>query len=92
MAIYLMLGKYSQESLKAISAARSVKARALIKQNGGQEKASYALLGDTDLALILDLPDTQSAIKTSLGLAKLLGVSFSTVPAITVDEFDKLLG
>lgn len=92
MAAYLMLGKYSPESLKAISAERSDKARALIKANGGEFKDGYALLGGPDLTIILDLPDTQRALKTSLGLSKLLGVSFSTMPAVTVEEFDKLMG
>jgi uncharacterized protein with GYD domain len=91
MATYLMFGKYSLEAIGKISAQRSDQAVALIKQNGGEFKAGYALLGDTDLALIVELPDTERAMKTSVGLSKLLGVSFSTVPAVTVAEFDKLL-
>jgi uncharacterized protein with GYD domain len=92
MATYLMLGKYSLEALKAISAERSDKATALIKRNGGELRAAYALLGDTDLAIIVDLPDNGRAIKTSVELSKMLGISFSTVPAVTVEEFDKLVG
>lgn len=92
MATYVMFGKYSVEALKAISAKRSDKAVALIKQNGGEVKAVYALLGDTDLLAIVDLPDTESAMKTSVALSKLLGVSFSTVPAVGVEEFDRLVG
>ena len=91
MATYLMFGKYSLEAIGKISAQRSDQAVALIKQNGGELRAGYALLGDTDLALIVELPDTERAMKTSVGLSKLLGVSFSTVPAVTVAEFDKLL-
>ena len=91
MATYLMFGKYSLEAIGKISAQRSDQAVALIKQNGGELRAGYALLGDTDLALIVELPDTERAMKTSVGLSKLLGVSFSTVPAMTVGEFDKLL-
>lgn len=91
MATYLMFGKYSLEAIGKISAQRSDQAVALIRQNGGEFKAGYALLGDTDLALIVELPDTERAMKTSVGLSRLLGVSFSTVPAVTVAEFDKLL-
>lgn len=91
MATYLMFGKYSLEAIGKISAQRSDQAVALIRQNGGEYKAGYALLGDTDLALIVELPDTERAMKTSVGLSRLLGVSFSTVPAVTVAEFDKLL-
>ena len=91
MATYLMFGKYSLEAVKAISAKRTDKTIALIKQNGGELKAGYALLGDIDVVLIVDLPDTECAMKTSVALSKLLGISFSTVPAVNVADFDKLM-
>jgi uncharacterized protein with GYD domain len=91
MATYLMFGKYSLEAVKAISAKRTDKTVALIKQNGGELKAGYALLGDTDVVLIVDLPDTEGAMKTSVALSKLLGISFSTVPAVNVADFDKII-
>jgi hypothetical protein len=31
-------------------------------------------------------------MKTSVGLAKLLGIAFSTAPAMSIEEFDKLVG
>ncbi|MDP2056524.1 MAG: GYD domain-containing protein [Thiobacillus sp.] len=62
MATYLMIGKYSLEALKAISADRTDQAVALIKQNEREIKAAYALLGDTDVVVILDLPDTEHAM------------------------------
>ena len=92
MSTYLMFGKYAMESVKAISAERTEESMALIKQNGGEFKAGYALLGDIDLVLILDLPDTEHAMKTSAALSNLLGISFSTAPAVSVEDFDKLMG
>ena len=92
MATYFMFGKYSMEGMKGISSGRTSKALALIKKHGGEYKAGYALLGDMDLVLIVDMPDTGQALKTSAALAKLLGVSFSTAPAVVVEEFDKLMG
>ena len=47
MATYLLFGKYSQESIQEISAARTEKAMALIKENGGTYISGYALLGET---------------------------------------------
>ena len=91
MATYLMFGKYSLEAVKAISAKRTDKTIALIKQNGGELKAGYAMLGDFDVVLIVDLPDTERAMKTSVALSKLLGISFSTVPAVNMADFDKLM-
>ncbi len=92
MATFIMFGKYSMEAVKAISAKRTDKAVALIEQNGGKLKAGYALLGKTDLVLIVDLPDTGSAMKASAALSKFLGISFSTAPAVSMEDFDKLMG
>lgn len=91
MATYLMFGKYGMEAVKAISAERTEQSMALIKQNGGEFKAGYALLGDIDLVLIVDLPDTEHAMKTSAALSNLLGIAFSTAPAVSVADFDKLM-
>jgi len=92
MATYFMFGKYSMEGMKGISADRTDKSIALIKENGGELKAGYALLGDIDLILIVEMPDTGQAMKTSAALSKLLGVSFTTAPAVSAEEFDKLMG
>jgi uncharacterized protein with GYD domain len=92
MATYILFGKYTQESLKAINAKRTDKAAAILKQNGGELKDGYALLGKSDLALIVELPDNQRAVKTSIALTKAFGIGFQTVPAISLAEFDKLLG
>ncbi len=92
MATYVMLGKYSLESVRQISANRSNETRALIKQHGGELKAAYALLGEVDLVLIVELPDNARAMKTSAALTKLLGIEFTTAPAMTIEEFDKLMG
>jgi uncharacterized protein with GYD domain len=51
--------------MKGISAARSTKALALIEKHGGKLKAGYVLLGDVDLVLIVEMPDSGQAIKTS---------------------------
>jgi uncharacterized protein with GYD domain len=91
MATYFMFGKYSVEGMKGISAGRTKKTLALIEKHGGVFKAGYALLGDVDLVLIVEMPDTGQAMKTSAALAKLLGVSFSTAPAVSVEEFDQLM-
>lgn len=92
MATYLMFGKYSHEALKDISAKRTDKAVAIIKNNGGELKAGYVLIGETDLVLIVDLPDTERAMKTSVELGKQLGILFNTAPALSVENFDKLMG
>ena len=92
MGTYFMFGKYSHESIKEISAERTAEAAAVIADGGGELKAAYALLGEHDLVLIADFPDSGQAMKASVNLANLLGISFTTSPAVTAEEFDKLIG
>jgi uncharacterized protein with GYD domain len=92
MPTYVMFGNYSHDSIKEISAERTQKAEQLIKDNGGSVKSGYALLGDTDLLLVVDFPSNNDAMKASVGLAKMLGIAFTTAPAVTMEEFDKLAG
>jgi uncharacterized protein with GYD domain len=91
MATFVMFGNYSNESIGDISPKRTKKAEALIRNNGGEVVAGYALLGKTDLVLIVDLPDIGKAMQTSVGLSKMLGISFTTAPAVSLKKFDKLM-
>ncbi|MFA5088950.1 MAG: GYD domain-containing protein [Candidatus Omnitrophota bacterium] len=92
MGTYFMMGKYSAGALKEISGDRTENAIALIKELGGKVHAMYALLGEYDAILIVDLPDTHSAMKASIGLSVLTGISFSSFPALTVSDLDKMMG
>jgi uncharacterized protein with GYD domain len=91
MGIYFMFGKYSVNSVRQASAERTKKAAALVKKCGGQVKAVYALLGEHDIVCIADFPSTKEAMKASVELTRLLDIAFTTAPAVTVDEFDKLI-
>jgi len=91
MPTFFMFGKYSIDALKEISAERTKNATAIVGDCGGEIKAGYALLGETDLVLIVDFPGMKEAMKASVELTKLLGISFTTAPAVTVEEFDKLI-
>jgi uncharacterized protein with GYD domain len=90
MATFLMLGKYSSDALRQVSSKRTERALKLVKRLGGEVKSVYALLGDYDLALVLELPGNEKALEVSVALGKLTGISFKTSPAVTVEEFDKL--
>jgi uncharacterized protein with GYD domain len=91
MQTFFMFGKYSSESLKGIGPKRTDKTLKLFKELGGEVKSIYALLGNKDLVLIADLPNTEQVMKASVALHKLTGISFSTVPAVTVEEFDRMM-
>jgi uncharacterized protein with GYD domain len=90
MATFFMLGRYSAEAVKGISAKRTEKAENLIKQFNGEVKSAYALLGEFDLAIIARFSTIQDAMSASLAMAKGFGISFTTLPAVSVEEFDKL--
>ena len=83
MATFFMRGNYSSEAMGAISAGRTEQAVDLIKGYGGVVKAMYALLGEYDLVFIVELEDTDKAIKTSIALSILTGISFTTAPAMS---------
>lgn len=92
MAKFLMLGKYSSEAIKGISASRTEKVVDTIKKSGGKVEQMYALLGNYDLAFVVDFPGISQALQASVNLAKVTGIAFSSSPAMTVEEFDKLVG
>ena len=91
MATFFLFGKYSSDALKGMSAGRTDKVLKLIKKYGGEVESMHALLGEVDLVFILTFPDMEKAMQTSVALTKLTGISFTTLPAVTVEEFDKLM-
>ena len=91
MPIFMMFGKYSTEAAKGISTERTARAVEWIKKNGGKVISMYAVMGEHDLVLTLDLPDSNSAITTSIGLKRLTGITFTTSPVVEVEKFDKLI-
>jgi len=91
MATFFMFGNYSSEAVKGISAERTDSAVSLIKKFGGEVNSMYALLGEKDLALIVDFPGIEQAMKASIALGKSTGISFTTAPAVTVEKFDKMI-
>ena len=92
MAKFLMLGKYSVDGLKGITAERTKKVVDIIQKSGGKVNAMYALLGRYDVSLIVDFPGNADVMKTSIAITKLTGIGFTTCPALPVEEFDKILG
>ena len=87
----MMFGKYTSEALRGISSERTDKAIEIIKKHGGKVISMYAVLGEHDLVLTLDLPDAEKALATSVALNKLTGISFTTSPVVEVEKFDRLV-
>jgi len=92
MERFLILGKYSPEGIKGITSQRTRELVSVIEKAGGKVDSMYALMGIYDLAFIVDFLGFSEAVKTSVELTKLTGISFTTFPAMTVEKFDKLVG
>ena len=90
MTTFFMFGKYTAEAIKEISIRRTEKVIETIQQLGGNVTGMYALLGEFDLMFCVNLPDVETAMKASLDMSRLSGISFSTCPAVKVETFDRL--
>ena len=90
MAKYIMLGRYTPEAIGKISGARTKKAKDIINKLDGKLESILALLGEHDLLLITEFPDIAMAVKASLAISKETGIRFRTLPALEVEQFDKL--
>jgi uncharacterized protein with GYD domain len=87
-----MLGKYSLEAIKGIKAERTKRVNDIIKKAGGKAQAMYALVGNYDLAFVVDFPGIAQLLKASVALTRGTGISFISSPAVSVQEFDKIIG
>ena len=92
MAKFVMLGRYSSEAIKGIATDRTKRGIEIIEKSGGKVNSILALLGNYDLLLVVDFPGIAEAMKASVALAKLTGIGFNTFPAMSVEEFDKVVG
>jgi uncharacterized protein with GYD domain len=92
MTTFIMTGRYSAEAVKRISAERTTEGTKIVQQCGGKLVSAYATMGKTDLLVIVEFPGVNEAMKASVALNKATGIAFSTVPAIGLEDFDKLVG
>lgn len=92
MSTFIMTGKYSAEAVKKIAGERTLEADEIVRKCGGTIVAAYATLGKIDILVITEFPDISSAMKASIGLTQALGISFATMPALPIEDFDKLVG
>ena len=90
MAAFFMFGKYSSGAIKNISIKRTEQAIDIIQNLGGETNGVYALLGEYDLLFCVKLPDVEAAMKASISLSQLTGISFHTCPGVKVEVFDRL--
>ena len=94
MPMYVSLVKFTQHGLstmkdKGVERAEVVKNHA--QTLGGKLIQAYYCLGEYDVVAIWDFPDNRTAMKASVLNASLGHIEIKTMPAVTRDEWKKLL-
>ncbi|MBZ5556567.1 MAG: GYD domain-containing protein [Acidobacteriia bacterium] len=92
MAKLLVTGKYTAEGTKGLikegGSKRKAAVEKAIKGLGGKLESIYYAYGDADVYVVIDMPDTSSALALSLVVNASGAVHVNTIPLITVEEVD----
>ena len=91
MTTYFLTGTYGADAIKDISRERTSDVTWMNEDMGGNVLSIYLLLGEKDLVIIADFPGMREAIKASINISKMTGISLTTSPAITAKEFDEFM-
>ena len=94
MATYMVLGNFTDQGIRNVkeTTKRAEAIRGMAKNLGIDVKETYWLLGQYDVALIVDAPDEASMTALGLSIGALGNVHTQTIRAFSGDEFTKILG
>src|SRR5689334_731063 len=92
VAKYLISGSYTAAGTKGLLAeggsARKAAVEKALQGLGGKLDAIYFAYGDTDVVVIIDVPDAASALALSLAVNASGAINIKTTPLLTVAEVD----
>lgn len=92
MAKFLIKASYSSDGAKGLIKDGGSARRAAVEKStaalGGKVESFYFAFGEDDVIVIVDAPDTTSAIALSLAVNATGAVRLRTCPLITVEEMD----
>jgi uncharacterized protein with GYD domain len=92
MPRFLFEGSYTQDGVKGIQSAGGTSRRDAIanvtRQLGGELESLYFAFGDTDVYVIVDVPDTVAATAVALAVNASGAVTVRTVVLLTPEEVD----
>jgi uncharacterized protein with GYD domain len=93
MAIYLMLTNLTDEGRKTVKEKpeRIKEVSKEVEKMGVKVLNQYALLGAYDFVNILEAPDNQTIAKVALELGSRGTLQTTTLAALSIDEFIKML-
>ena len=92
MPKYLVAGSYTPDGIPGLlddgGTGRREKITAMIEQLGGSVEAFYYAIGDTDVYLIIDLPDHESAVAISMAVNAVGAAVVSSTVLLTPEQMD----
>ena len=93
MGIYLMLTNLTDEGRKTVKEKpeRIKEVSKEVEKMGVKVLSQYALLGAYDFVNILEAPDNQTIAKLALELGSRGTLQTTTLAALSIDEFVKML-
>ena len=96
MPKYMVAASYTAEGLKGLQKDKASGRRAAVQKVveglGGKVEAMYFALGDHDVIVIVDLPNTVAATALALGVSASGLVRTKTTALLSVEETDQALG
>jgi uncharacterized protein with GYD domain len=93
MPTYLSLMRWTKEGVEKIkeSPARLEAGKKAVEAAGGKIVSFYMLMGEYDMAIVIEAPDDATLARISLSLAARGGVRTETLRAFTEDEYRKII-
>ena len=93
MPTYLSLMRWTKEGVEKIkeSPTRLEAGKKAIESAGGKIINFYMLMGEYDMAIVVEAPDDATLARISLSLASKGGVRTQTLRAFTEDEYRKII-
>ncbi len=93
MATYLCLLRWTKEGVEKIkdSPSRLDTAKKAFASAGGKIISFHMLMGQYDIAIVVEAPDDATLARVALSLASKGGVRTETLRAFTEDEYRKII-
>ena len=92
--MYVSLVKFTEQGIATMEkkgVARSKFVQRNVESLGGRLIEAYYCLGEYDIVAILEFSDNQTAMKASLLNSSLGHIKITTMPAVSRDEWRKIL-
>lgn len=96
MPKYLVAGTYTPDGIPGLlqdgGTGRRAKITQMIEQAGGSVEAFYYAIGETDVYLIIDLPDHETAVAVSMAVNASGAAVVSSTVLLTPEQVDAAAG